>query len=111
MKRALTLLALTGLFAWQHRERLDAWLHPAPVASGSGEVVLYATSWCGYCAKTRALLKEHAIPYREWDVEQSDEGRRAFRALGGRGVPLVVVRGTVIAGYDPDGVLAAYRAP
>ncbi len=111
MKRVLLLAALAGLFAWQHRERLDAWLNPPRAPAGAEPVTLYATAWCGYCAKTRAFFEANAIPYREWDVERSAEGRRAFQALGGRGVPLVVVRGTVIAGYDPEGVLAAYRAP
>lgn len=74
-----------------------------------GEVVLYATSWCGYCRKTRTLLKAHGIDYREFDIERSTEGKRRFDRLGGHGVPVVTVGDRVIHGYDPDALTLALR--
>lgn len=63
-------------------------------------VVLYATSWCGYCQKTRVFLNENNIQYTEYDVEKSDEGRAQFEALGGSGVPVIDIKGTVIHGFS-----------
>ena len=66
------------------------------------KVVLYATDWCGYCAKTRAFLKQNNIDYVEYDIEKSAEGRVQYQSLNGRGIPLVIVKGKLIRGYNPD---------
>ncbi|KAB0551103.1 glutaredoxin family protein [Pseudomonas argentinensis] len=107
MKRILLILA--ALAAWQHWDRLEPMLlgNQQQVAEHR-EVILYATSWCGYCAKTRAFLGERGIAYTEMDIEKSADARRAYDALGGRGVPVLKVNDTVIHGYDPQGILAAY---
>ncbi len=65
-------------------------------------VTLYATSWCGWCRKTRSLLTELDVVYREVDVENDPEGRKEFHSkTGGRsGVPVLDVAGTLVRGYN-----------
>lgn len=75
------------------------------IAGYDHQVVLYATAWCGYCKKTRALFKEHGIPYKEYDIEKSLQGKQEYDRLNGRGIPLVVVNGVVIRGYNPELIL------
>lgn len=79
-------------------------------AQANAEVVLYATEWCGYCQKTRELLADNNIPYVEYDIEESEQGYREYKNLGGRGVPVVNVKGTVIHGYSAQRILAAARS-
>jgi len=74
-------------------------------ASHNGKVILYATSWCGYCKKTRELLQANNIDYFEYDIENSEEGNNQYRELGGRGVPLLLINGQVINRYDPAKIL------
>lgn len=74
---------------------------------GNAEVVLYATAWCGYCKKTRSLLAEHGIPFVEYDIEKSSEGFAQYKALNGNGIPLLVVNGDVIRGYNPKQILSS----
>jgi glutaredoxin len=64
-------------------------------------VVLYATDWCGYCRKTREFFKQNNIAYVEYDIEKSAEGRAQYDQLNGSGIPLIVIRGQVLRGYDP----------
>lgn len=73
----------------------------------SGPVTLYATRWCGYCAKTRKLLNEHDIPFTEFDVEQSSDAARQMMTMSAYGVPVIVIGDTVIKGYRPNAILAA----
>ncbi|GIZ10989.1 glutaredoxin family protein [Pseudomonas sp. NCCP-436] len=71
--------------------------------------MLYASSWCGYCAKTRALFAEDGIVYREVDIEKDSAGRAQYEAIGGNGgVPLIDMRGQIIHGYDLRAIRAAY---
>ena len=69
---------------------------------GAPRITLYATSWCGYCRKTRELLKELDAAYVEKDIEKSAEGREEYLAKGKgyRGVPLLDIGGTIVRGYS-----------
>ncbi len=73
----------------------------ALAARGSDEVVLFSTSWCGYCRKAREYLVSNGIPHEELDIEKSIEGKQEFAALGGRGVPLILVGNEQIRGWNP----------
>lgn len=64
------------------------------------EVVLYATTWCGYCAATREFFVANGISYTELDIEKTSAGQEGHRRLGGNGVPLIVVGDEVIHGYN-----------
>lgn len=66
------------------------------------QVVLYATSWCGYCKATREFFAENGIRYTEYDIESSDSARAEHARLGGRGIPLIVVGEEVLRGYNPQ---------
>jgi len=72
-------------------------------------VILYGTSWCPNCAQTRKFLKSGNVPYFEYDVDNSSEGQRQFKALHGNGVPVLLINNTVIRGYDPNAILHALK--
>lgn len=76
----------------------------ANASAGQPVVVLYATSWCGYCKMTRQFFATHGIRYTEQDIEQSSAAYKEHRNLGGNGVPLVVVGDQVIRGWDEPGL-------
>lgn len=74
---------------------------------GNSKVVMYGAQWCGYCAKARELFRSKGVAYHEYDIERSVAGRKQFEALGGRGVPLIVIDDNVIKGYNRQEILAA----
>lgn len=45
------------------------------------------------------------IPFYEYDIEKSSVGHDQYRAVGGRGVPVLLVNQSVIRGYSPDEIL------
>jgi glutaredoxin len=105
-KPAWLLLLCVAVGLQQNWRKIDHWLYPpTPRPPGTEKVELYATSWCGYCAKTREFFAKNHIRYQEWNVEDGAEGQRGYEKLGGGGVPIIVVNDdTVIRGYDPDGI-------
>lgn len=64
-------------------------------------VTMYSTDWCRYCAKTREFMKQNQIAYKDFDIEKDSQAQREYKALGGGGVPLLVVNQKVIRGYSP----------
>ena len=73
------------------------------------DVILYATSWCPNCAQTRKFLKASNVPYFEYDVDKSSEGQRQFKGLHGNGVPVILIKNTVIRGYNPNAIFTALK--
>jgi len=76
---------------------------PQPRAAAAGPVVMYATSWCTYCARARAYFGRKGIAYTEHDVEKSATANAEFKRLGGRGVPLIVVGREKMNGFSEQG--------
>jgi glutaredoxin 3 len=66
------------------------------------EVEMYATSWCPYCARARALLQKKGVRYTLIDIDD-EPGRRGemMRRAGGRtSVPQIFINGEHIGGSD-----------
>lgn len=105
------IIIFLGIILFQQWGTIQYHLNPPPdyaIAHG-GKPILYSTDWCGYCKKTRALLAENNIDYVEYDIEKSAEGAEQHKRLGGNGVPVMLINGKVIKGYDPSGILKAIK--
>lgn len=78
----------------------------AVVASPAGPerpaVLVYTTSWCGWCRKTLAWLEAEDVPYVNKDIER-DPGHRAelVRKTGRTSIPVVEIDGALVQGFDP----------
>ena len=70
------------------------------VAPAAGNVVMYSTTWCGYCKKARAYFAANNIPYTDYDIEHSAAARRQYDAFGGRGVPVIFVGQARMNGFS-----------
>lgn len=97
-RRLKFLLVSTAILIAMQWRTLLYYLSPPPDFS-QGKVVLYATDWCPYCQKTRTLLEQRHISYKEYNIESSEEGRDQYRRLAGNGVPVLLVDGQVVRGY------------
>ena len=83
----------------------------------SRDIVLYTTSWCGYCRKVREFFKKHNIAYIEKDIEKDNRAveelrnKCAMNGLDCSGVPVVDWRGVLIPGYDEASYLRMMKQP
>ena len=86
-----------------------------PNANSNARVVLYSTSWCGYCRKARKFLTDSKIPFTEKDIEKSLAAKKEMdakaRKAGVRigGVPVLDVNGQIISGFSADRIMAALK--
>lgn len=101
------LLCTFGVFAggvWALRRQ-------KPASSGEGvarkpagprEVIMFATSWCGYCAAARRFFADNSIAFVEYDIERDAEGGRKYEKMGfkGSGVPIILIDGEVYHGFN-----------
>ena len=92
---------LVGIGWWQDQQRQQQ-LQQLLQTHQPHTIVLYTTTWCGYCQRLKAALDAARVPYQEYDVEQSAEGQTFYEAGDFAGVPVTVMGGEVIEGYDVD---------
>ncbi len=69
---------------------------------------MYSASWCSACKRAKAYFEEQGIPYTEYDVEKSSKGKRDFKKLGGKGVPVILVGSKRINGFSRQAFERAY---
>lgn len=71
-----------------------------PATAKRKTVIMYSTSWCGYCRKARNYFKQNNIPFKEYDIEKSKSAKKRYDALGGNGIPLIVVGKKKVQGFS-----------
>jgi len=68
----------------------------------SSGVVVYTTSWCGWCRKTIAWLNEQGVDYENRDIERNPAWRdELIEKTGGTSIPVVEIDGELIRGFSP----------
>lgn len=78
--------------------------NPPARAVRRGDVTLYGTEWCGFCKKARRYLESNGIPYTYLDVEHDTQAKSEFKAIDGRGVPVILVGNRRMNGFSEEGL-------
>ena len=73
------------------------------------KVVMYATSWCGYCAKARRYFKSNSISFTEYDIENNKNAKRRYDSFGGKGVPIIFVGRKRMNGFSAAGFSRIFK--
>jgi glutaredoxin 3 len=66
------------------------------------EVVMYSTTWCGYCQRARGLLERKGVGIREIKVDEDPLQRDLMvqKSGGRRTVPQIFIGARHVGGYD-----------
>ena len=66
------------------------------------KVEVYTTSYCPFCTRAKALLKQKGVAFDEIDVTDDDELRAKMVEMAGgrRTVPEIFINGRIVGGYD-----------
>lgn len=64
-------------------------------------ITIYSTPYCAYCKMEKQFFKENKIAYKEIDVsEDTQAAQQMIMKSGQSGVPVTLVDGKVIVGFD-----------
>ncbi len=64
------------------------------------EVILLKTAFSPYSAKVREFLQDNNVKFKEYDIEESDEGKQLFEQYNGKFIPLLIINNRVVEGYN-----------
>lgn len=63
-------------------------------------IEIYTSNTCTYCHQAKEFFKENNIDYTEYNVSTDIEARKALMKKGIMSVPLIVIDGEDILGFD-----------
>ncbi len=71
-------------------------------------VKVYSTSTCSFCVRAKQYLTENNIEFENIDLSLDPQaGEEMVKISGQMGVPVIVIEGKVIVGFDKEKVDAA----
>lgn len=73
-----------------------------PMGDRGNDVVIYSTTWCGYCERARGLLSRKGVEFREIKLDEEPAERETMmtRSGGRRSVPQIFIGERHVGGYD-----------
>ncbi|MGH9858108.1 MAG: glutaredoxin family protein [Acidobacteriota bacterium] len=64
-------------------------------------VIIYTTTWCGFCKTAKNYMDSLGVKYEEKDVERDQNAAmEAVEKSNQMGVPVIDVNGTIIVGFN-----------
>ncbi len=68
-------------------------------------VTVYSTPSCSYCRLAKDYLKNHNIPFSEYNVASNRaKAEEMVRKSGQMGVPVLDINGRILVGFNPDAI-------
>ncbi len=72
------------------------------------KVLLFSTSTCSWCRRTKRYFKERRVPFKEVNIERDpDAARDIVRKTGQTGVPVIKIGSRWIVGFDKEQIDAS----
>ena len=74
-------------------------------------VIIYSTPTCTYCNAAKDFFKEKGVAYVEYNVASDLERRKEMiDKTGQMGVPVIMIGGEAIVGFDQDKIVELLAA-
>lgn len=77
----------------------------SPVHAQPRKVEVFVASWCPYCRALESFLSMRNIAYKRYDIEHDSEGMRRYQALGAGSIPIIIIDGRMMRGFDPRALM------
>ncbi len=78
--------------------------------SNSSNVEIYTASFCPHCQDAKMYMKLNKIKFVEHNLERSKGAEKKFLALGGKKIPLLIVKGKILRSWNQDAFEKAYNS-
>jgi len=76
----------------------------------SSKVEIYTASFCPHCQDAKMYMQMNNIKFTEHNLERSKGAEKKFLSMGGKKIPLLVVKGTILRSWNQAAFDKAYRS-
>lgn len=79
--------------------------------SNNNRVVVYSTSWCGFCVQAKKYFDSINVKYDDINVEEDQQAAEEMVQKSGQmGVPVIEIGEHLIVGFDKPKIDIALQA-
>ncbi|MFY0542896.1 glutaredoxin family protein [Brevibacillus sp. H7] len=71
------------------------------------KAIVYSSTNCGFCKQLKSYLEEQNIAYEERNIDENEAYREELSRLGMMSVPLTLIGGKQILGFNPNRIKKA----
>jgi glutaredoxin len=79
------------------------------IISGKPDVIMLGAWWCSYCYQAKKYFQRNDIHYCEYDMENTDIGKRLYEEQGGGAVPILLIGEYQLNGFSEQQVETALK--
>ena len=66
------------------------------------KVKVYSSNTCPHCVTAKNYLTDKGVEFEEKNVQTDPEARKELMAMGHMGVPVLIINGEELVGFDKD---------
>ena len=70
------------------------------IMASKPDIVMLGAWWCSYCYQAKKYFQNNDIHYCEYDMENTETGRRLYQDNGGGAIPVLLIGEHRIKGYS-----------
>ena len=78
--------------------------------SKSATVEIYTASFCPHCQDAKMYMQVNKIKFTEFNLEKSKGAEKKFLGMGGKKIPLLVVKGKILRSWNQAAFDKAYKS-
>ena len=78
--------------------------------SKSSKVEIYTASFCPHCQDAKMYMQMNNIKFTEYNLEKSKGAEKKFLGMGGKKIPLLVVKGNILRSWNQAAFEKAYKS-
>ncbi|MDF1881374.1 hypothetical protein JHD50_08695 [Sulfurimonas sp. MAG313] len=76
----------------------------------SVNVEIYTATFCPHCQDAKMYMQVNKIKFIEHNLERSKGAEKKFLGLGGKKIPLLVVKGKILRSWNQEAFIKAYKS-
>ncbi|PHR57489.1 MAG: hypothetical protein COA44_05455 [Arcobacter sp.] len=76
----------------------------------AASVEIYTASFCPHCQDAKMYMQVNKIKFIEHNLDRSKGAEKKFLGMGGKKIPLLVVKGKILRSWNQEAFEKAYKA-
>jgi glutaredoxin len=94
------LLIIIGLIYFSRSEPVNTIDCTPEIIASKPDVIMLGAWWCSYCYKAKKYFQSNNINYCEYDMENTETGKRLYQENGGGAVPILLIGKHRLKGFS-----------
>lgn len=96
------ILIAIGFFLFTRQEPVNTIDCTPKIIANKPDIIMLGAWWCTFCYQAKRYFQQNNINYCEYDMENTDIGKRLYEEHGGGAIPILLIGKTQLKGFNED---------